>query len=79
MILKYLAIVQNGKIELIEPVSIPEVTKLFIIPIYSEFDTEEIGNRKNFSLNHLNNCYAENKPEYTLELIKEHNPNYEKR
>jgi hypothetical protein len=79
MTLKHLAIIKNGKKELVEPVSIPEGTKLFVVPISLENDAEEIDNWESFSLNNLNNCYAENEPEYTLESIKEHNPNYERR
>jgi hypothetical protein len=74
MTLKHLAIVKNGKIQLVEPISIPEGTKLFVVPIYLETDAEEIDDWDSFSLNNLNNCYAENEPEYTLESIKEHNP-----
>lgn len=77
MTLKHLAIVKDGKIQLLEPVSIPEGTKVFIIPIYLETDAEETGNWEHFALNNLNQCYAENEPEYTLESIKEYNPNYE--
>jgi hypothetical protein len=79
MTLKHLAIVKDGKIELIDSVSIPEGTKVFVIPISLESDTEEIDNWDYFSLKNLNQCYAENEPEYTLESIKEDNPNYERR
>ncbi|MBD2292319.1 glycosyl hydrolase family 31 [Anabaena sphaerica FACHB-251] len=65
----HLAIVKNGKIELVDPVSIPEGTKVFIIPIVLEPDTEERENWENFSLNNLNQCYAENEPEYNIESI----------
>ncbi|WP_071188364.1 glycosyl hydrolase family 31 [Trichormus sp. NMC-1] len=75
----HLAIVKDGKIELLDPVSIPEGTKVFIIPIVLEPDTEERENWEIFSLNNLNQCYADNEPEYTLESIKEYNPNYERR
>lgn len=78
MVLKHLAIVKDGKIQLLEPLSIPEGTKLFIIPISLEDDAEERDNWSNFSLNSLNQCYGENEPEYTLESIKEYNPNYER-
>ncbi|MBS3030239.1 MAG: glycosyl hydrolase family 31 [Dolichospermum sp. DET50] len=79
MTLGNLAIVRNGKIELLDPLSIPEGTKVFIIPILAEENNpEETENWDNFSLNNLNKCYAENEPEYTLESIKEYNPDYEK-
>ncbi|MBD2694506.1 glycosyl hydrolase family 31 [Anabaena catenula] len=79
MTLGHLAIVKDGKIELLDPVSIPEGTKVFIIPIVLEPDTEAREDWENFSLNNLNQCYAENEPEYTLESIQEYNPNYERR
>ncbi|MBD2626438.1 glycosyl hydrolase family 31 [Trichormus variabilis] len=75
----HLAIVKNGKIELVDPISIPEGTKVFIIPIVLEPDTEAREDWENFSLNNLNQCYSENEPEYTLESIQEYNPNYERR
>ncbi len=64
---RHLAIVKDGKIELLNPLSIPE-----------DNNTEKREDWKNFSLNNLNQCYADNEPEYTLELIKEYNPDYEK-
>ncbi|MEA5577581.1 glycosyl hydrolase family 31 [Anabaena sp. UHCC 0451] len=68
----YLAVVKDGKIELLDPVFIPEGTKVFIIPIIpEENNTEESADWENFSLNNLNECYADNEPEYTLESIKD--------
>ena len=64
---RHLAIVKDGKIELLNPLSIPE-----------DNNTEKREDWENFSLNNLNQCYAENEPEYTLESIKEYNPDYEK-
>jgi hypothetical protein len=78
MTLKHLAIVKDGKIQLLNSVSIPEGTKLFIIPIDLETDTQERSNWEDFSLNNLNQCYAENEPEYNLESIKEYNSDYER-
>jgi hypothetical protein len=63
----HLAIIKNGKIELLDPLSIPEGTKVFIIPILPEENNqEETENWDIFSLNNLNQCYADNEPEYTL-------------
>ncbi len=76
---KHLAIVKDSKIELLEPVSIPEGTKLIIIPMFLESDTEERESWGNWSLENFNQCYGEDEPEYTLESIKEHNPNDERR
>ncbi|TAE55991.1 MAG: hypothetical protein EAZ76_04695 [Nostocales cyanobacterium] len=40
----------------------------------TRFDIEEREEWVNFSLQNLNQCYAENEPEYTLASIKEYNP-----
>lgn len=76
---KHLAIVKDGKIELLEPVSIPEGTKLIIVSMSLENDTEERESWGNWSLENLNRCYGEDEPEYTLEYIKERNADYERR
>lgn len=70
---KNVAIVKDGKIELLEPLSIPEGTKVLIIPISLENDTEERESWGNWSIQNLNQCYGEDEPEYSLEHIKEHN------
>ena len=79
MISSQLAIVKNGKIELIDSLSIPEGTKVLITPIIVDDDTENQDNWEDFSLRNLNQCYGDNEPEYTLESIKEYNNNYERR
>jgi len=74
------AIVQDGKIQLPNPSSIPEGTKVLIIPIPLNQDLENNLDSKDdweyFALQNLNQCYGENEPEYTLDLIKENNINY---
>lgn len=67
MTLGHLAIVKDGKIQLLDLVFIPEGTKVFIIPIVLETDTEERENWERFSLKNLNQCYAKNELEYILE------------
>ncbi|MFK0734306.1 MAG: glycosyl hydrolase family 31 [Gloeotrichia echinulata HAB0833] len=79
MISAYLAIVKDGKIELIDSLSIPEGTKVLITPILSDDDIENRPDWEYFSLKNLNHCYGENEPEYTLESIKEYNNHYERR
>ena len=44
-----------------------------------ESDIEERESWGNQSLKNLNQCYGKDEPEYSLELIKEHNPDYERR
>ncbi|AFZ51666.1 hypothetical protein [Dactylococcopsis salina] len=75
-----IAIVKNGKIELLNPLSFPEGTQLLVTPIPSESQVETIETKDewyNLSLQGLNRCFDENEPEYTLEQIKEFNPDYE--
>jgi hypothetical protein len=79
MISSQLAIVKNGKIELIDSLSIPEGTKVLITPIIVDNDPENQDDWEYFSLKNLNLCYEDNEPEYTLESIKEYNKNYERR
>ncbi len=68
-----LAIVKDGKIQLISSLSIPEGTKVLITPILLDNDTESRKDWEYFYLNNLNQCYGDDEPEYTLESIKEHN------
>ncbi len=79
MISSQLAIVKNGKIELIDSLSIPEGTKVLITPIIVDNNTENQDDSECFSLKNLDQCYGDNEPEYTLESIKEYNNNYERR
>ncbi len=78
MISSQLAIVKNGKIELIDSLSIPEGTKVLITPIIVDNDIENQDDWEYFSLRNLNQCYGDNEPEYTIESIKEYNNNYER-
>lgn len=66
MTLGHLATVKDGKIQLLDSVSIPEGTKVFIIPIVLDLDTEQRENWERFSLKKLNQYYAENELEYIL-------------
>ena len=78
MISPQLAVVKNGKIELIDSLSIPEGTKVLITPIIVDNDPENQDDWEYFSLKNLNLCYGDDEPEYTLESIKEYNNNYER-
>lgn len=66
MISSQLAIVKNGKIELIDSLSIPEGTKVLITPIIVDNDIENQDDWEYFSLRNLNQCYGDNEPEYTI-------------
>ncbi len=77
-----IAIVKNGKIELLNPLSFPKGTQLLVTPLPSDSQLETIETMdewSNLSLQGLNLAYDENEPEYTLEQIKEFNPDYERR
>ena len=78
MISSQLAIVKNGKIELIDSLSIPEGTKVLITPIIVDNDIENQDDWEYFSLRNLTHCYGDLQPEYTIESIKEYNNNYER-
>jgi hypothetical protein len=70
----HLAVVKDGQIQLIDPLSFPEGTKVLISPLDNISDDWEY-----FSLQNLNQCYGDNEPEYSLASIKEYNDNYERR
>ncbi len=74
------AIVKDGKIQIPESLSIPEGTQVLIIPI--PLNKESKNNLENkddwdyFALQNLNQCYGNDEPEYTLDLIKEYSDRY---
>lgn len=69
-----------SEIELIETLNIIRTIKRKESKLYHENkNTEEREDWEKFSLTNLNQCYAENEPEYTLESIKEYNQDYERR
>ena len=70
-----LAIIKNGKIELITNCFLPEGTKLLITPI-SDYDESE-KNWHNLALKGLDDAYSEDEPDYGLDQIKEFNLDYE--
>lgn len=68
----------DGKqILLDEPYEIAPNTKLVINLI--EMQDEEREDWTHFSLANLERAYGDAEPEYSLDLIKEANPNYERR
>jgi hypothetical protein len=50
---------------------------LHLIRLIKDIEIETLDNWYNLSMQGLNEAYGENKPEYTLDNIKELNPNYE--
>ncbi len=75
----HLAIVKDGKIQLIDSLSILEGTTVLITPIVLDNDTENRDDWDYVSLKNINKCYGDNEPQYTLESIIEYNDNYERK
>ena len=86
---RMLAVVKNGKIEPLEPVSFPEGTQLIVtlnlsaeaIGESSRCENRETEESEWYALSHqgLSRAYDDDEPGYELSQIKEFNPNYEGR
>lgn len=70
-------VIKNGKIELLEPLNLPEGTKLLITLLSAENCLEKPQEWTNISLQGLERAYGKDEPEYTNDLIKEFNSTYE--
>ena len=68
-----LAIVKNGKIELITPIDLPEGTSLLILLN----PTSEAIEWSKLSINGLSHAYDDEEPDYEIAQLKEMNPIYE--
>jgi hypothetical protein len=69
-----LAIVKNGKIEPINPIDLPEGTRLLLLPHPSIEALEWSG----LSVIGLSHAYGDDEPDYDLTHLKELNPLYER-
>ena len=69
MSIPVLAIVKNGKIEPINPIDLPEGTRLLLLPNPSTEALEWSG---------LSHAYSDDEPDYDLTHLKELNPLYER-
>jgi hypothetical protein len=67
------AVVKNGKIEALEPLTLPEGTQLLI----TVADDEEAKAWADLALQELNRAYGADEPEYELSQLKEISPLYE--
>ena len=74
MSIPVLAIVKNGKIEPINPIDLPEGTRLLLLPNPSTEALEWSG----LSLAGLSHAYSDDEPDYDLTHLKELNPLYER-
>ena len=67
----------GNQILLDEPYELAPNTKLVVSVIQMKNDEREDWTR--FSLENLERAYGDDEPEYSLDLIKEANPKYERR
>ena len=74
MSIPVLAIVKNGKIEPINPIDLPEGTRLLLLPN----PTTEALEWSGLSLAGLSHAYGDDEPDYDLTHLKELNPLYER-
>jgi len=70
----------DGKqIRLDEPLNIEPGTKLIITILPKQLEINELDDWTPLAMVGLENAYGENEPEYSLDLIKQANPDYERR
>jgi hypothetical protein len=74
-----LAVIKNGKIEPLDPIDFPEGTQLVVTPLPPNSETENLSDWLNVSRQGLEQAYEDEEPEYSLDLVKEANPDYERR
>jgi predicted DNA-binding antitoxin AbrB/MazE fold protein len=73
-----LAVIKNGKIEPLEPITFPEGTQLVVTLNITENDddTAEKAEWQNFAQHGLSRAYDDDEPGYDLSQIQEFNPHY---
>jgi len=72
--IRYITNTEGKTIDVIVPVELWQQIINSINP--DSTISEQEDNLKSFALQNLEQCYGEDEPEYSLELIKEHNSNY---
>jgi len=72
--IRYVTNTEGKTIDVIVPVELWQQI-VNSINIDSKLSQQE-DNVESFALQNLEQCYGEDEPEYTLDLIKEHNSNY---
>ncbi|MEW6130449.1 MAG: hypothetical protein AB1757_25670 [Acidobacteriota bacterium] len=65
------------QIKLDEPFELEPNTRLLVTILSSSDSDDEVWH--NFSAQGLNSAYSDDEPEYSISLIKEQNPDYERR
>jgi len=72
--MRYVTNIEGKTIDVIIPV---ELWQQIINSINFDITiSQQEDNLESFALQNLEQCYGENEPEYSLDLIKEHNSNY---
>jgi hypothetical protein len=72
--IRYVTNIEGKTIDVIVPV---ELWQQIINSINIDTNlSQQEDNLESFALQNLEQCYGEDEPEYSLELIKEHNNNY---
>ncbi|MDG3496326.1 MULTISPECIES: hypothetical protein [Pseudanabaena] len=72
--IRYVTNIEGKTIDVIVPVELWQQI-INSINIDSNLSRQE-DNLESFALQNLEQCYGEDEPEYSLDLIKEHNSNY---
>ncbi len=67
------------RIQLNEPYNIEQNTKILVTILPNESCDTEQKDWIKLALSGLENAYSKNEPEYSFDMIKEANPNYEGR
>ncbi|NMF61200.1 hypothetical protein [Pseudanabaena yagii] len=73
--IRYVTNIEGKTIDVIVPVELWQQI-INSINIDSNLSQQQEDNLESFSLQNLEQCYGEDEPEYSLDLIKEHNSNY---
>ena len=73
----HLAVIKQGKLEFLEPIDVPEGTKVLVTLLQNEPNLEPSQDWTDFALQGLAGAYSETEPEYSLESLKELNRDYE--
>ena len=74
-----LAVIKNGQIEPLDPIDFPEGTQVVVAPLPPNSVRENREDWLNLSQQGLEQAYGDEEPEYSLLLVKEANPEYERR
>lgn len=69
-------VVDENHVQLTEPIRAPAGARVFVCLAKHQDPAEEQSAWHEFSLNSLASAYGHSEPEYSLDMIKEPNPEY---